>query len=208
MSDAVKVGFVPLSTAPRGVLVVFCDDTLKFGPATRKALGEAAGTVKRAAAANQFKGKNGSILDILAPEGIKIQRLIVIGTGKGTGLKETDFLKFGGLVAGKLNAASDQVTILAELPDDAMTAEQAASVASGLRLRAYKFTRYKTKKKDGEDATVRAEVSHRGRRRQCGAQGVCAGIPHRRRRHHRARTRQRAAERALSRKNSPAAPRN
>ncbi len=59
MSDAVKVGFVPLSTAPRGVLFVFCDDSLKFGPATRKALGEAASTVKRAAAANQFKGKNG-----------------------------------------------------------------------------------------------------------------------------------------------------
>ena len=42
MSDAVKVGFVPFSTAPRGILVVFCDDTLKFGAATRKALGAAA----------------------------------------------------------------------------------------------------------------------------------------------------------------------
>ena len=39
MSDAVKVGFVPFSTAPRGILVVFCDDSLKFGAATRKALG-------------------------------------------------------------------------------------------------------------------------------------------------------------------------
>lgn len=159
MSDAVKVGFVPLSTAPKGVLVAFCDDSLKLGQATRKALGEAAGTVKRAAAVNQFKGKSGSILDILAPEGIKIQRLIVIGAGKGTGLKETDFLKFGGLIAGKLNAASDQVTVMAELPEDAMTSAQAASIASGLRMRAYKFTRYKTKKKDGDDTTLRAEVS-------------------------------------------------
>ena len=46
MPDAVKVGFVPFSAAPRGILVVFCDDTLKFGAATRKALGPAAdGTV-------------------------------------------------------------------------------------------------------------------------------------------------------------------
>ena len=45
MSDAVKVGFVPFSTAPRGILVIFCDDTLKFGAATRKALGEAANLV-------------------------------------------------------------------------------------------------------------------------------------------------------------------
>ena len=31
MSDAVKVGFVPFSAAPRGILVVFCDDALKLG---------------------------------------------------------------------------------------------------------------------------------------------------------------------------------
>ena len=67
---------------PRGILVVFCDDALKFGAATRKALGTAADTVKRAAAANQFKGKSGSTLDILAPEGIKAARLIVVGAGK------------------------------------------------------------------------------------------------------------------------------
>ena len=55
MPDAVKAGFVPISTTPRGVLVTFCDDTLKFGPATRKALGEAASLVKRAAATNQSR---------------------------------------------------------------------------------------------------------------------------------------------------------
>jgi leucyl aminopeptidase len=92
MSDAVKVGFVAFSAAPRGVLVVFCDDALKFGEATRKALGKAADTVKRAAAANQFKGKSGAALDILAPEGIKSPRLIVIGAGKASALKEKDFL--------------------------------------------------------------------------------------------------------------------
>jgi leucyl aminopeptidase len=159
MPDAVKVGFVPFSAPVRGIVAVFCDDQLKFGAATRKALGKAADTVKRAAAANQFKGKSGSALDILAPEGIKAQRLIVIGTGKPSAIKEKDFLKFGGVTAGKLNAASDAVTIVAELPDGAMKPEQAAAIASGIRLRAYKFDRYKTKKKDGENESVRAEVS-------------------------------------------------
>ena len=37
MSDAVKVGFVPFSAASRDVLVVLCDDALKFGAETRKA---------------------------------------------------------------------------------------------------------------------------------------------------------------------------
>jgi len=159
MSDAVKVGFVPFSAASRGILVVFCDDALKLGAASLKALGTAANTIKRAAAANQFKGKSGSVLDILAPEGIKAQRLIVVGAGKPSDLKEKDFLKFGGVIAGRLNAASDAVTIAAELPDGTMQPDQAAAIASGIRLRAYRFDRYKTKKKDGENGGLRADIS-------------------------------------------------
>jgi len=159
MSDAVKVGFVPFSTAPRGILVVFCDDTLKFGAVTRKTLGAAANLVKRAADTNQFKGKSASTLDILAPEGLKASRLVVVGTGNLSGLKDNDFLKLGGAAAGKLGAGNDAVTIIAELPSGPMTPDQAAAVAAGVRLRAYKFDRYKTKKKDGEDAVLRADVS-------------------------------------------------
>src|ERR1700679_3565154 len=101
MPDAVKVGFVPFSTALRGTVVVFCDDALKFGAATRKALGSAVNIVGRAAATNQFKGKSGSTLDILAPEGLKASRLIVVGAGQLSAIKNYDFLKLGGAVAGK-----------------------------------------------------------------------------------------------------------
>ncbi|MDB5518452.1 MAG: Leucyl aminopeptidase [Tardiphaga sp.] len=158
MPDAVKVGFVPFSTASRGTLVLFCDDALKFGSAGGKALGAAAGMVKRAAATNRFKGKSGSVLDILAPEGLKVARLIVVGAGKLSAIKDYDFLKFGGIVAGKFRAGSDAVTVIAELPGGAMKPEQSAAVASGIRLRAYKFDRYKTKKKD-DDAALSADVS-------------------------------------------------
>jgi leucyl aminopeptidase len=159
MSDAVKVGFVPFSAVPRGTLVVFCDDALKFGAATRKTLGRAANLVRRAADTNQFKGKSGSTLDILAPEGLKASRLIVVGAGKLSAIKDNDFLKLGGTAVGKLRAGNGTVTIIAELPTGAMTPDQAAAVASGLRLRAYRFDRYKTKKKDGEEAALNADVS-------------------------------------------------
>ena len=159
MSDTVKVGFVPLSQAARGTLVVFCDDALKLGKATTKALGSASALVKRAAATGKFKGKNGSTLDILAPEGVKADRLLVIGTGKADEIKETDLLKFGGVLAGKVGSSADAVTIIAELPSADMTAEQAASVAAGVLLRAYKFDRYKTKKKDDDDKRGTVSVS-------------------------------------------------
>ncbi len=159
MTDAVKVGFTPFSGAPRGVLAVFCDDRREFGPATARALGPAVGLVKRAAETNEFKGKNGAVLDILAPEGLKAKRLIVVGLGKFAELKEIDFLKLGGTVAGKLRAGGDAVTIFAESPQGALTGDQAAAIACGIRLRAYKFDRYKTKKKEGEDNALRANVS-------------------------------------------------
>jgi leucyl aminopeptidase len=159
MTDAVKVGFVPFSGSLGGILVIFCGDGLEFGAATRKALGPAASLVKRAAETNQFKGKNGAVLDILAPEGLKAKRLMVVGVGKPAELKENDFLKLGGKLAGKLGPGTGAVTVIAELPKGTMTPDQAAAIGAGIRLRAYKFDRYKTRKKEGEEATLQANVS-------------------------------------------------
>ncbi|RIK98977.1 MAG: leucyl aminopeptidase [Proteobacteria bacterium] len=157
MPDAVKVGFVPLSAAARGTLVVFCDDQLKFGAATRKLLGGVERAVKRAATAAAFKGKAHAALDLLAPEGLKADRLIVIGTGKAADLKGDAMLKLGGAAAGKLKGEAP-VTIVADLPNGATGAAEAAALAAGVRLRAYRFDRYKTKKKD-DDNGARGPVS-------------------------------------------------
>ena len=56
MTDALKLGFGPLKAPAKGVLIVFCDDALKFGPATAKALGAAADLVARAAKTERFTG--------------------------------------------------------------------------------------------------------------------------------------------------------
>ena len=61
-----------------------------------------------------------------------------------------DFLKLGGLAMGKLPNAASDATVFAELPGGAMKPEQAADLAQGVRLRAYAFDRYKTKRKDDE----------------------------------------------------------
>ncbi|GAH85306.1 unnamed protein product, partial [marine sediment metagenome] len=144
-------GFVPFSAGPRGVLVALCDETLKFGSASRKVLGASAeAVIKRAAAASRFKGKNGSVLDILAPEGLKVDRLIVVGTGKTADLKDEDYTRLGGAIAGRLKGGGEAVTVLVDLPDGPLAPARAAAIAAGVRLRAYKFDRYKTKKKDDE----------------------------------------------------------
>jgi len=159
MADALKLGFSPFSTAPKGVLIVFCNDQLKFGPATRKALAPTGDLVQRAAKAEHFTGKSGTALELAMPEGLKLPRLVVVGAGKSADLTEKDFLKLGGVAMGKVPARAAEATVIAELPERAMRAEQAADLAQGVRLRAYAFERYKTKRKEGEEKAEHRTVT-------------------------------------------------
>jgi leucyl aminopeptidase len=156
---ALKLEFAPLSTPPKGVLVVFCDDGLKFGPATRQVLAETGDLVARAAAAERFKGKIASVLDIVAPAGLKASRLVVIGVGKVRDLKARDLVKLGGVAIGRVPRTADEATILADLPGGAPKPDSLAELALGMRLRAYSFDRYKTKRKEGEEKPSEVEVT-------------------------------------------------
>src|SRR5262245_14124779 len=107
-----KLEFSPFAAPARGVLVVFCDDAVKFGPTTRKALGAFADTVTKAAASERFKGKLGSALDLVAPNGLKASRVVVIGCGKAKDLQSKDFVRLGGIAQGKVPGSATEATIL------------------------------------------------------------------------------------------------
>ncbi len=158
MADGPTVGFSSFALPSSGVLVVFCDEALKLGSVTRRLLGPAAALVARAAAADRFKGKSGSSLDLVAPADLKVARLVVLGCGKPADMKRKDFVKLGGAAMGKLPSSAANATILAELPGKAMTAEQAADLGLGIRLRGYRFDRYKTKQKEGEEKPAAVKI--------------------------------------------------
>jgi leucyl aminopeptidase len=151
MPAALKLGFGPFAAPAKGVFVVFCDDHRKFGTATAKALGRAAALVERAAKAENFTGKSGSALELALPEGLKADRLVVIGAGKTAGLTAKDWANLGGMAMGKLPKSATDATIFADLPSGALRPQAAAELAQGVRLRAYAFDRYKTKRKEGEE---------------------------------------------------------
>ncbi len=159
MADARKVGFGPIAAPGGGVLVVFADDNLRFGPRTRSVLGSATDLVARAAKAERFTGKSGSALDIVAPAGLKAARLTVIGTGKAADRKPQDAVKLGGIAMGKIPSTATEATVLLELADGPLKPDAAADVALGATLRAYSFDRYKTKRKEGDEAPAKARVT-------------------------------------------------
>jgi leucyl aminopeptidase len=163
MSSAVTIDFVPLEAVgvrPQAspepgpsVLVAFAGDDLALSPKTREILGPAASRYERAAAAANFKGKNGSALDILAPDGLEFDRLLVLGTGQGPkkdAVEDTlpDHVGLGGALMGKLGRGT-RSTILFDLPQPpGDPAVAAVEMALGIELRAYRFDVYRTKKKD------------------------------------------------------------
>ena len=206
MSDALKLGFAPFAApakmGPSGVLIVFCDDGLKFGPATAKALGSAAGLVARAAKTERFTGKSGSALELIVPEGLKVARLVVIGAGKAgsktAGLEQKDMLKLGGLAMGKLPLARQRGHRVRRIAG--RRAESRAGRRSGAgRAAARLCLRPLQDQAQGRrEAARQTQRDDRGRRRRRRARSLYAARGDQRRRADGARSGQRAGQRALS----------
>ncbi|MCC7346748.1 MAG: leucyl aminopeptidase [Variibacter sp.] len=159
MSDAVKLGFTKFEMPKSGVVIAFADESLKLGSKTQAAVDATGDLIERAAAAESFKGKLGSVLDILQPQGLGVARLLVVGVGNPGDLKAKDFVRLGGIVAGRIGAGAREATVLCELPTAMLSADQASDIGLGVRLRAYRFDRYKTRRKDGDERVLRARIS-------------------------------------------------
>lgn len=150
MSEPVTIQFAKHAAAPKGVLVVLTDETLAFGKAAQAVLKPAAPAISRALDADRFKGKLGGAVDVLAPEKLAAPRVVVAGVGKAEDLKESDFLRLGGIIAGRIPAGTREASVVVDLPGRTLPGSAAAEMALGARLRSYTFDRYKTRKKDGE----------------------------------------------------------
>ena len=150
MSEPVLIHFAKHGAPANGVLIVLTDDTLGFGKATQAALRPATAAIARAMEADRFKGKLGGAVDVLAPEKLQVSRVIVLGVGKAEGLTDADWLRLGGIAAGRLPAGTRAATLVVDLPGRKLPAGAAAEIALGMRLRAYTFDRYKTRRKEGE----------------------------------------------------------
>jgi leucyl aminopeptidase len=141
MTDLARITFSGAAGRPEGTAVVLVGDQLELGRRAR-ALG-LENVIKLAAAAADFKGKAKTTLDILAPAGVGLDRLVVIGTGKAAELTERDWASLGGVARGALGK-SRAATVILQRPDGKkISAKAVANFALGVKLRAYAFDAYK-----------------------------------------------------------------
>ncbi|MBE9558386.1 MAG: leucyl aminopeptidase, partial [Proteobacteria bacterium] len=150
-----KISFAEPALPAKGAVVVLVEEGKKLSPAAKDLDKQTKGAVKRAIAASKFVGKKGQSLEIMAPAGGSLDRVLLAGTGKA--FDELEQQALGGNVVGKLkNSGSSEVTVIVDAGAKDLTAA-AANVALGARLASYRFDKYLTKQNnDNGKPTLKA----------------------------------------------------
>ncbi len=130
------------------VAAVFEGKTLS--PAARQLDERTQGALSRALGASRFEGKKEQSLEILAPAGMNVNRVVLVGLGKPENVDALTAQTFGGVAVAAVAASGDQeLTILVDGSSDLPLPGEllAAHMAFGARLRSYRFDKYFTKEK-------------------------------------------------------------
>ncbi|MGI6852810.1 leucyl aminopeptidase [Mesorhizobium sp. 1B3] len=159
MTVTPTIAFARLATPKKGsVVLLSAEEEGGLSEAARAC--DPAKVLERAIPVAEFKGKAGTSLELITPEGTSYDRLVVIGAGKVSALSEYGWLRLGGAIFAALRKPAE-VAVVLDLPGATVGASDAANVAFGILLRAYSFDKYKTKKEDngGKAAARSAKIT-------------------------------------------------
>ncbi len=159
-----KISFAKISVPSQGTVVFGVADNGKLGPAAAKLDKRAQGSLSRAMKAAAFKGKKEQTLEILAPGGTRLDKVVLVGLGPVKSLGEVAAERIGA-VSYKAISKEPSATIVLEGLGDASADEGvlAAHVAGGVLLRSYRFDKYRTKEGKDEKPKLKTLVV------QCGS---------------------------------------
>ncbi len=175
-SSPPSITFAAPSVPDTGTLVVGVSEGRRLSPTAEKVDAKSSGALSRAIEASRFRGKKEEVLEILAPAGLKLDRVVCVGLGDPKAIGETQAQRLGGVALAHLNRVgvkSAAVAIDAYEGAESPAVAKAANFAFGALLRSYRFDRYRTK--EGADKkptlrTVRILVQNAGRARTSYAQ--------------------------------------
>ena len=145
-----EITFSPKQKVDDGVVVVGLFDGNQLTLAAQDLDNRTEGAISRALDMSTFSGKLGETLTLIAPQGTSIERLVLLGLGKTDDCCEKSATLAGGKLAAELlKMYSPSVTLMLDgvtLPR-LKNYEVACHMASGILLRSYRFTKYKTQLK-------------------------------------------------------------
>jgi leucyl aminopeptidase len=114
----------------------------------------AKGAVARALKTARFTGTQGQLVEILAPSGLELERLVVVGLGDAASFGATDAQDFGAAVVARLLTSGEKAATLRLALDAGEDTDHAVAAAFGAVLRSYRFDIYRTTQKKSEKPTL------------------------------------------------------
>ncbi len=145
-----KINITEKNLVQPGALVVFGfveNEEAKLSETAAKIDKKTGGALSKATSLGEYKGKFGQMIEILAPNGIKASRVLIVGLGKGYEISEKQAEQIGGKIINKLIYSGEESVSIA-------AGEHAAHVGFGVLLRQYKFDKYYTTEKNIKRPTV------------------------------------------------------
>ena len=154
-----QLSFAALSLNSAGALIVGVQGDGTFTPSATEADKASGGALKRAVSATaKFTGKTGQIVEVLAPQGLKATRVLLVGMGKGEDFNGGSAERLAASVIARLyTTGTAAITFAIDAPKGAKLkpAALAAHLAMGAKLRSYAFTQYRTKARDEYEMTIK-----------------------------------------------------
>lgn len=121
---------------------------------------QTSGQLQQAMKLENFESKQGSTIEILAPNNLSFARLVLVGLGEQKELTQQNLTKLGGDLAGKLNRKNmAKVTIDTRGITAIENAELSAWLAHGMNLRLYRFEKYLKEKSPTTEFTIISDDS-------------------------------------------------
>jgi len=116
------------------------------------------GALARAISNSRFKGKRDQLAELVAPSGVALSRIVMVGIGKPAELDELRAQAIGGRIAVHLAGTGEkEAAVLVDAIKGAKldAAHIAANLGFGARLRTYRFDKYLTKEKPEEKPSLK-----------------------------------------------------
>ncbi len=153
-----KVAFTTPAVPSAGTIVVAVSEDRVLTPHAQQLDQLTSGALTRAMENSRFKGKKKETLTILAPAGVDLARILLVGLGKTDALNHLLAQELGGEILAAVNSSGEEkITIFIDAPGSEKISSFDFSVhlAYGLKLRSYRFDRYKTKEKEDQKPSVK-----------------------------------------------------
>ena len=153
-----KIAFAKPQTPTEGAVIVGVLEGKVLTPSAKDLDDRSGGALTRAIAASRFDGKRDQVLAVLAPSGLSVGRVLLLGLGKADGLDALAAQGLGGTVVAHLAGSGEGQAWVAVDPIDGAklnSGEFAANLALGALLRGYRFDKYRTKEKKEDKPSLR-----------------------------------------------------